>query len=332
VLNLKVGELEEYLAKRQESTVTAKLNEFSTDDEATELRVQTGFSETTTFALDETATLALAKYLKVPGGYLRKVTPDFRAEILNYEFTRHQDVTTSVESMAGNLVSVHQPTQTMLPLSRVGEVITKVMTPEDTIRRVLTDDQRFHLDVTTASQVATFPTPEGVGDITEGGIRVLAYPFQTRKPSVAAYLERLICTNGMVQEERFGAITLKGRTVDEVILEMEDAANQVLGSLDEHLKNYADTRHMAPPGSPQAFAAQLAREANVSRRVLDAILDRINQLPEPVSIWDVNQAFTTVANELSYANMVRLQTVGGNLAINAEEMARRCGTCERRLS
>jgi hypothetical protein len=331
MMTLKVGELDEYLAKRQESTVTAKLNEFSTDDEATELRVKTGLSETTTFILDDTATDALAKYLGVPSGYLKKAEPDWRAEILNHEFARHQDVTTSVESLAGNLISVHQPTQTMLPLARVGQVIAKVMSPEDTIRRVLTDDKRFHLDATTSGSVVSFPTPEGVGDVTEGGLRVLAYPFQIRKPSVAAYLERLICTNGMVQEERFGAITLKGRTVDEVILEMEEAAHQVLGSLDEHLQNYADTRQMTPPGSPQAFAAQLAREANVPRKVLDEILARINQLADPVSIWDVNQVFTSVANESAYANMVRLQAIGGHLGMNAEKTIQRCKTCEQKL-
>lgn len=333
MLTLKVGELDEYLAKRQESSLTAKLNEFSVNDDATELRVKTGFTDTTSYVLDETATAAVSKFLKVPLSYLKNADPDWRAQILDHEFTRHQEVTTTVESMAGHLVSLHEPTQAQLPLSRVGQVITKVMDSEDTIRRVITDDKRFHLDVTTATQVANFPTPEGVGDITEGGLRVLAYPFQTRKPSVTAFLERLKCTNGMCQEERFGAITLKGRTVDEVLLEMEAAAEEVLGSLDARLRDYADTRTMTPPGSPQAFAAQLASEANLSRKVLDAILARISQLPAPISVWDVNQVFTSVANEMStYNTLVALQTVGGHLAMNAEKTVARCHTCEQRIS
>jgi hypothetical protein len=89
---------------------------------------------------------------------------------------------------------------------------------------------------------------------------------------------------------------------------------------------------MTPPGSPQAFAAQLAREANVSRAVLNKVLDIINQLPEPVSIWDVNQAFTSVANEVeTYTTMTRLQTLGGSLAMDAEEMVKRCKTCEQKI-
>ena len=341
MLSLKVGELEDYLAKRDESSVTAKLNEFSTDDEATELRVKTGLTETQTFPLDETALGALGKYLKVPVPYLKGVDPDFRATLLNYEFTRHQDATTVAETLGGALVSLHQPTQTMLPLGRVGAVVTKVMKPEDTVRRVAADDTRFHLDVTTSAHQVNFPFTAStapaslanphVGDITEAGLRVLAYPFQTKKPSVAAYLERLICTNGMCTEERLGAIALKGHTVDEVLVEMEDAANLVLSSLDGHLANYENTRSMTPPGSPQAFVAQLAAEANVSRRVLDAVLAIVNQLSEPVSVWDVNQAFTFVANDLSYNTRMRIQALGGSLAMDAERMVERCRTCEQRL-
>lgn len=340
-LSLKVGELEDYLAKREETSVTAKLNEFSTDDEATELRIKTSLTDTQVFPLDESALGAVGKYLKVPVPYLKGVDPDFRATLLNYEFTRHQDATTVAETLGGALVSLHQPTQTMLPLSRVGAVVTKVMNSEDTVRRVAVDETRFHLDVTTTAHQVTFPftpstTPTSlstphVGDITEAGLRVLAYPFQTKKPSVAAYLERLVCTNGQCQDERVGAITLKGRTVDEVIAEMEDAANLVLGSLDAHLASYAKTREMPAPGSPQAFAAQLAREANVSRKVLDKVLDIINQLPQPVSVWDVQNAFTEVANQVGYATRLRLQTLGGSLSMDTEHMIARCGACERLL-
>jgi hypothetical protein len=339
---LKVGELSEYLAKRDEATLSAKLEEFSINDDATELYVKTGFEESKAFTLDDTATKALASYLKVPNNYLSKVTPDFKATLLRYELERKSSAQTVVEALGGHLINFHQPTQTMLPLARVGEVVTKVMSPEDTIRRVILNDARFHLDVTTAANRVSFheltdttsvqEIDSAVGDITEGGLRVLAYPFQNRKPSVGAYLERLICTNGMTTEEKVGAIELKGSTVDEVIAAMEIAAEAVLGSLDAKLSDYSHTREMTPPGSPQAFVAQLAAEANLSRAALNKVLDIINQLPEPVSVWDVNQAFTSVANEVeTYAAMTRLQTLGGSLAMDAHKMVERCHACERRL-
>jgi hypothetical protein len=218
----------------------------------------------------------------------------------------------------------------------VAEVVTKVLKPQDTIRRLITDEQRFHLDATTADHsiwIETHQSEQGaaVGDITEAGFRVLSYPFQSKPPSVGVYAERLICTNGQVTEEKLGRITLKGRTVDEVIASMEEAASLVLSQLDDYLNKLAATREMMVPGSPQAFAARLAQESNLSRKVLDRVLEIINQLPQPVSVWNVNQAFTQVANDALYPTMMRLQTLGGHLAFDGEAMIHRCTTCERLL-
>jgi len=332
-MQLQVGQLHEHLAQREEGTVTAKLSEFSVNDDATLLTVTNGSERN--FTLDQAANKALAKYFKVPAQFYEDLTPQFRATLLRYKLERHADVDTVVESLNDEILAVHQPSQTMLPLHRVVEVVTKVLSPDDTIRRLITDETRFHLDATTADHMIALPSgqPEAsVGDITEAGFRVLSYPFQSKPPSVGVYAERLICTNGMTTEEKLGRIALKGRTVDEVISSMEEAAGLVLSQLDTYLDKLASTREMIPPGSPQAFAAQLAREANVSRKVLDAVLDIVNQLPAPVSIWDVQNAFTEIANLAAYPTMMRLQTLGGHLSFNAEQMVHRCGQCERLLT
>lgn len=344
-MKLQVGELDEYLAKRVENTITRKLGDLSASDDATMLYFDEGLSKQQ-LVLDETASKAVCKFLKVPHAYYDKVTPDFRAQLLGYEFARHKEVDVALETLNGDLVAAHQPTSVMLPLTRVAEVIGNVFEPEDTMRRVIVNDTRFHVDVTTNKHRLTFPsnTPElldalngdkQVGDITEAGIRFLAYPFRTdahARPSASVYAERLVCMNGQTTDERLGRIDLKGRNVDEVIAEMEIAAELLLSQLDGYLEKLGATRKLYAPGSPQAFAQQLAREAKLSREVLDKVLDIINQLPEPVSIWDVNQAFTSVANEaLNYNLMMKLQNLGGSLAFDAEKMVERCGTCERLL-
>ena len=98
--------------------------------------------------------------------------------------------------------------------------------------------------------------------------------------------------------------------------------------------------------------SDVCREFGISRKTgykvwdryrqegLEALCDRsrrpvryANQLPEPVSVWDVNQAFTNVANIVErYQTMMRLQTLGGSLSFDAERMIERCGTCERLLT
>lgn len=330
---LKVGQLEEHLAKRKESAITAPLGEFKISDDAAELTVTNG--STKTFGLDATATTALSKYLKVPSAYVNKLTPEFKATLLRYEFERKKDVATTVEVLNDEIVAIHQDGQIMLPLTKVAGVITKVFSPQDTIRRMISDHQRFHVDVTSGTHTYEFPTVvEGaeVGDITEAGVRFLAHPFQSQSPSVGTYAERLVCRNGQTTPERRGRISIKGRTVDEVLISMEEAANTVLGQLDDYLDILASTRAMPVPGTPAAFAAQLVREAKLGRQVLDAVLDILSSLPEPISVWDVNQAFTTVANQSeNYSVLTRLQTIGGSLAFEPEQMIKRCTGCERLL-
>lgn len=330
--HLQVGQLQEYFAKRQERSETAKLGDFAVSDDATELRITQGVG-TSAFPLDETATTALAKYLKIPARYLNNVEPDFRAVLLRYEFERHQEAATTVEAVNDTIIAVHQPTQLMIPQSRVTQVIGRVFSPEDTVRRIATSENLLHIDITTERHQVSFPHQDLVaGDITEGGIRFLAHPFRSTAPSVSPYVERLICSNGVSVDERIGRISLTGHTVDEVIEEMERAAQLTLGQLDDHLERLSATRQIPVPGSPQAFAAQLAKEANVTRKVLDRVLEEINQLPQPVSVWDVQNVLTSVANESTkYTTLVKLQNLGGDLAFDAERSVSRCAQCERKL-
>ena len=127
-------------------------------------------------------------------------------------------------------------------------------------------------------------------------------------------------------------INIKGTNVDEVIEEMELAARRILAGLDSALERYASTAKVPVPGSPQAFAHQLAREYNLKREVLDAILAIINQIPEDlITVYDVIQAFTQVTHDLPYADRAKLQTLGGTLALDTERMIARCTSCEQLL-
>ena len=136
----------------------------------------------------------------------------------------------------------------------------------------------------------------------------------------------------MTTTEKAGQISLRGRTVDEVIEEMEQAARNMLGTLDNRLSRYAATAQQPIPGNRQAFAHQMAREANLSRSVLDTVMELVNQLPEDATMYDINQAFTSVANtDVPYATRVRLQNLGGALAFESERIAARCGTCQHPL-
>lgn len=332
-MKMPVGQLPEYLAKRDENTETMKLGDLSASDDAIYLYHGDGLTKKQ-IVLDETAAKALVKYLKVPHPYYNRLTPDMRKTVLSYEFKRHADVDVSLELLNNELVSVHDPSIAMMPLSGVAAAVEEAFEPEDSIRRLIINDTRFHLDVTSAKHAVTFPAKGdvSVGDITEAGIGFLSYPFQNVAPSASVYAERLVCMNGQRTDERLHRIPIKGQTVAEVEQSLKTATSILVNELDDYLEKLTESREIYVPGSPQAFAQQVAREYKLSREVLDLVIEQINQLDEPVTAWDVNQIFTSLANNAStYGVMTKLQNIGGSLAFDAERMIDRCGTCERLL-
>lgn len=326
---MKIAEFDQILSNRRDERIVTRLGDVTIADDASVLQLGSDV-----FAVDDAVERNLASYLKIPSSYLAACPPDFKAQTLQFWQNQHAEAETVMELTDGHIVAIHSPNNLMIPMRDVVRVAEKVFDPEAEIRYHYFDEQRLHLDVTTPQHAVDVQSPvyRQVGDITQAGLRFLAYPNQSKAPSVGAYLERLVCTNGMTTQERAGQISLQGRTVEEVIEEMEQAARRMMGTLDNRLERYAATAQQRIPGNRQAFAHQLAREANLNRGVLDMVMELVNQLPEDATLYDINQAFTSVANaDVSYATRMRLQTLGGYMAFEPERVVARCGTCQHPL-
>ena len=330
---MQVSELADRLSTRDEHRIVTRLGDLSLSDDATTLTVR-GEG----IFLDEHGTALLGKYLKIPGPYLKSCPADFRAQTLRYWMGRHAEADTVLETLGDSLIGVHSPDLLMLPLEAVGEMISRVFAPDAEVRTLLRDDQRLHVDVTAPAYAVEVPNPDRVpgrpevGDITEGGVRFLAYPNKAQAPVVSSYLHRLVCTNGLTSLYEADKISLKGRTVPEVLTEMEVAANEILGQLDSRLADYARTAQVPAPGTPLAFVMQLAREFSLLVRIREAITDRVNQLPANATVYDVMQSVTAVANMgVAYPRQLLLQQLGGRLAFETERMIERCRVCEQLL-
>ena len=328
-----VCELEEALNRRDEKLVRTEMNHIGISDDATTMSI-----DATEYPLDDRAEKALADYLHIPPKYLANCSPEFKSTTLRYWRDVYEDADTVFELIGDRIVSVHGTEMLSIPARELGSLVSRVFEPFDDVT-YHQDDTRMHIDVVTSKHEIEVLNPGGmpgrpaVGDITRGGVRILAYPHQNKQPSVVDYLERLVCTNGMTRTEKSGLIHIKGHTVEEIISEMEAAARTVLEGLDEKLALYEATSRMTPPGSPLAFAYQLGREGNFPAAVMDRVVALVNQLPQDASVYDVNQAFTTVANyDLPYSTRMRLQALGGSLAFNAEQVTHRCNTCEQLIT
>lgn len=332
---MKVIDLLQTLDARHTHTIQVNLGDIQVAEDAATLQV---YDEQ--FPLDDLAENALANYLGINPAYLKKCPNDLKAMNFRYWLDHKSNALATLEASEDNLLGIHRPDAMLLPLRRVYEIVSRVFQPEDDVRDLRRDTERVHLDVTTDRHAIVVPNPDGlpnrpaVGDITAGGVRILAHPNEAKAPTVQSYLHRLICANGMTTPESQGTIKIKGRTVPEVLQEMEEVAHQVLSTLDDKLADYAAMAHRPiPGGNPTSFAYQVGREAGLGQRVMDRIVQRANLLPaDNATLYDVQQIFTEVANAgVSYSTMTRLQTVGGSMAFDTERVLHRCGACERLL-
>lgn len=338
---MKVAQLAENLAKRQESRSVIRLGEMIIADDCSTITLDPTDTRGTRrqYMLDEQALAVLARYLKLPLTYLNECPSDFRAETLKYWRDRKGHADVIMETVENALVGLYPPGLMMLPVARIASMVENVFSPDDDIRMLIREEKKFHLDVTSNDYQVEVPNPNRitgrpeVGDITCGGIRFLATPNKVKPPSVSRFFQRLVCLNGMTTSEAEGRIVIKGLSVPEVIESMEEAANRLLKDMDDHLDKYRQTADIVVPGHPVSFAEQLGNEFDVPQRVLHNILDRVRQLPEEgTTVYDINQAFTGVANEVrNYDTRSRLQNLGGSLAIEAARMIERCTKCERLL-
>lgn len=338
---MKVSSLLQSIELRDDKSVDTLLGDLSVAADGSALRVRSADLE---FPWDEQAERAMATYLSLPKSYLHRCDPVFRAATVNHWLQFASNADTTVEYTDGdekNLIALQRPDRPVLPLRTVGEIVTRVFDPEDEIALLIRDESRFHLDVMTNHQVLV-PNADGVpdrqwevGDITRGGVRILATPHTSTPPIVQEYLHRLVCTNGMTTERASGTIRLRGKTLPEVLEELEAAAEKVLGSLDDKLANYAKMAEKRIPGNPATFAFRIAEENGIGPQATERIMARAGALPTDgrTSLYDVANIFTEVAQSagMQYKTTTKLQEVAGAMNAEQETVVNRCSSCEKPL-
>lgn len=338
-----VSDLRESLQGVEETSLETTFASVAVEEDASALRIDTGTHVgVREFPFDAQAERALAKYLGVSTSYLAKCPPDLKAYNLNYHLNAKPGIGLTAEILGDKLVSFHRPGLPVLGIHPVADVIVDAMHPNDEVIDLRRDETSFHVDIVTDKTVEVESNDDipdrtrgdrQIGDITRGGVRVLSSPTEVKAPSVVPYFYRLWCTNGCSSPVDEGAISLRGNTVEEVLQEMSDTMSRIRGELDDKLDAFAEMAARRVPGSPTRFARQIGSEYGIPARVMTRVLDRIEQLPEDgTTLYDVQQVFTSVANgDLPYRTMMRLQALGGDMALDTEHVLHRCNTCERPL-
>lgn len=287
---------------------------------------------------DETAQKQVGKFLKIPPKYLTSVPRDLQMANVNYWLQKNSEVEAMFHIRDNFLVDVHDADKKFVPMTSLIETVAKAFDAEDEVQSIHSDTEKLHLDIISQASEIVVPglgtTNRPANDITKAGIRLRANSdWELQKPTLESYLLRLVCTNGLTIQEPEYQVRLRGNTVPEILQSMEENAQKLLSNLPERLEAYRNSAEVPVPGNLELFVYNVGRERGLGTRIMDRVMQEIATLPSGPSVYDVMNVFTFVATQdVSYANRLRLEGLGGELVTETETILHRCDTCERPLS
>ena len=264
------------------------------------------------------------KYLTIPAKFLYKLPSPLQTEVVNHMLGKWEDSPAIISTYGDEFWNLYNDKTMMISNKRMAEVVTDVFDGDAKISKA-SFLEGMVLNIQT-SEVSTAVKP---GDITNGGIRL--YAPLGKNPYVSAYMERLVCSNGMVATNEWDALSIRGRTVDEVIKEMEYLARKVLTTdIPAYLDNWKQMQEIKS-SNPEQLIHRLVREAGVNEKIESVIIDRANAL-ESNSYYDVVNLITSLQHEegVSESQLFRLQALGGNAVRDLG--GHRCNNCQHSLA
>lgn len=353
-----VADITEVLGAADQQRAVAPLSSIEVSQDGSEFTAVSDNGDRFNFALDSEIERSMGKFLGVPAGYIEKCPGSLKAANLNHWIKESEDARALIVHNSESASSFLDPDKHAILPSDVAGVISRVFAPEDQLVTVHRTDEMMHIDVKIMDSEVNVPgngvgdrpdaggnlwTPEiesigleegtrtNVFDITNGGVQFLLKPNQP--PVVNRYFNRLVCDNGLIIPVEDAKITLRGKTVDDIIDEMESSAEILLGSMDSALTRYAESSEQVVPGNVGDFIRQVGLEHRIPNRIIMQALNYAGAYGmtsrSDISGYDVLNIFTNLANHVSYSSRMKLQGLGGNIADAGEDFYARCTQCER---
>jgi hypothetical protein len=287
---------------------------------------------------------SLGNWLDVPTAFLHRLGDsdrDLQDHLLSTLAARKDDVVSVVYTKDG-VREIRDPRKEVIEPVRVVEAAQKVLGDTATVIDFWTGDE-FRLDAVAGDLDdpgkgfgwgGITPTKRRVGDLSAGGLRWGMDLKHRLAPWVQPYVYRLWCTNGCETRDDLLKVDARGQTVDEVIAEIEQMAQQAFGEIEHTIAHYYDLRDV-PVENPERFLVRLADEQSMPPRTLRRLLDAAasDELPDNPSQFDLVNLVTNAANDPTLRNKTgarrALEAIGGSVIT---DHAARCGHCLTKLA
>lgn len=309
--NLNRDQLLEVVAARDESIKVAnvesvRLSEFNRD------KVRLGDDPTAQ------PIKVVAKYLGAPASFLQTADFDLAQHIVDHQFVKVSKKRAMV--YRHGLAVGDQPAESIH--LNGSQIVEKILANVGDFRAANFYDLGANVDLTIVGEkIALRPKP-AVDDITEGGMRICYSEIMARAPTIEPYVERLVCTNGMIMKSFMQGFQFD--TLDEFLLQLDGAIAKSLNYVDSTVRKQLEKAAESKVERSEQAVRHIFGTNNLSTRMLPDAIAALT-VEDDGTAFGVLQAITRAANGVSYTRRNSLQSVA------ASEMARlekiHCPTC-----
>jgi hypothetical protein len=296
--------------------------------------------DTATLPVRSSTIETLADWAEVPTKWLMRQSPTLQEAVLNHVFDHRFD-NASVRFDENTVYEVTDPKREGKAVEprRLVDVASKVIAPSaEVVAFDLTQDN-FGLDIIVPDGFdrgigGDKPTARRVGDLTKAGLRFGHNRKRNLAPWVQPYFYRLICTNGMEMPDNEMKVSAQGQSVDEVIMEIELAAQRAMGAAEDRIRHFYEMREQRV-ATPEQALLRIGEERALPDRTVQDLLRRVPTITDAdgnTTMFDLVNLVTNQANEPSIrsrSNSSRaLEVAGGGVVSDHVE---RCNHCQSRL-
>lgn len=272
---------------------------------------------------DDTAFGNFTTFIGAPGKFLMKLQPEMRKSVVDYMIQKSHEVEGTVTLQGSEMLNIFKADQLLLPPNKVVESVSSLFNDDDVVSQL-----DFRTGLVMNIRTSAVETAAKVGDITQGGIR-----FDTthgKSPEVSAYMERLVCTNGMIATSDLDKVPVRGYTLAEVLNSMQHIADHYLNTtVPRFLDNWKKLTDIRST-NPEQLIHRLAKENELSPKIESRIIEAAASL-EDSTYYDVINLITSFqhAEGVDSKQINKLQTLGGNAV--RDMGGHRCTSCQHNL-
>lgn len=278
---------------------------------------------------------ALAAWLQIPVPFLKRQENDVRDMLISALVDKCATDRVRVVYGDTSILEIRDPEREVIDPRSVVDIAANVVGDDALVTNAFRTAAEYRFDIVTFDRAmrdfdgGALGNPR-VGDMTQGGLSIGQDTKRGLAPWVQPYMMRLVCTNGMVLPENDLRIDARGQSVDEVLSDLERAAEAAFSRVEAQAAAMYDLRNEVV-GDTAAAVLRVGREQGLSDRVLTSAIERIPAVvpdPDDGTMFDVVNVLTNIANHTDLRGRANtragLERAGGAVVSTHSARCPRC--------